>query len=241
MCRGLDLRAPRRTPAQRRRCSPNPSIEILKKVSPLPAPLAPDPDASENAPNGRSRRPCPGVPHDVASSTKDDLLAAYLERRPALVRSFAARTGSAERAEDVVQDLYVRLQGFSEAQAAEVRNPAAFLYRIGGNLLLDSLRSDRRTAARDKAWTEDAGESVGSVTIHDRPSPEDAAWARLKLDRVSRALEGVPPKAREAFRLHRLDGLTHGQIAERLGVSVSSVEKYLSTVLAHLLKEVGWP
>ena len=190
---------------------------------------------------GAAAVPCSEVLHDVASSAKDDLLAAYLERRPALVRSFAARTGSAERAEDVVQDLYVRLCGLSEAQAAEVRNPAAFLYRIGGNLLLDNLRSNRRTAARDKAWAEDAGERVGGITILDQPSPEDAAWARLKLDQVSRALEGVAPKAREAFRLHRLDGLTHGQIAERLGVSVSSVEKYLSAVLARLLKEVGWP
>lgn len=177
----------------------------------------------------------------MASSAKDDLLAAYLERRLALVRSFAARTGSTERAEDIVQDLYVRLQGLSEDQAAEVRNPAAFLYRIGGNLLLDNLRSARRTAARDEAWADDAGERIGGITILSEPSPEDAAWARLKLDQVSRALEEVAPKAREAFRLHRIDGLTHGQIAERLGVSVSSVEKYLSAVLARLLKEVGWP
>ncbi len=177
----------------------------------------------------------------MASSAKDQLLAVYLERRPALVRSFAARTGSRERAEDVVQDLYVRLQALTEESAAEVQNPVAFLYRIGGNLVLDGVRQGKRTAARDKAWTEEGGEVVGGVSIADQPSPEDAAWARLKLDQVSRALEDVAPKARQAFRLHRIDGLTHAQIAERLGVSTSSVEKYLSGVLARLLKEVGWP
>lgn len=177
----------------------------------------------------------------MASSAKDQLLAVYLERRPALVRSFAARTGSRERAEDVVQDLYVRLQALTEQAAAEVQNPVAFLYRIGGNLVLDGVRRGKRTAARDKAWTEEGGEMVGGVSIADQPSPEDAAWARLKLDQVSRALEEVAPKARQAFRLHRIDGLTHAQIAERLGVSTSSVEKYLSGVLARLLKEVGWP
>lgn len=177
----------------------------------------------------------------MASSAKDQLLAVYLERRPALVRSFAARTGSRERAEDVVQDLYVRLQALTEDAAAEVQNPVAFLYRIGGNLVLDSVRQGKRTAARDRAWTEEGGEIVGGVSIADQPSPEDAAWARLKLDQVSRALEDVAPKARQAFRLHRIDGLTHAQIAERLGVSTSSVEKYLSGVLARLLKEVGWP
>lgn len=177
----------------------------------------------------------------MASSAKDQLLAVYLERRPALVRSFAARTGSRERAEDVVQDLYVRLQSLTEVAAAEVQNPVAFLYRIGGNLVLDGVRQGKRTAARDKAWTEEGGEIVGGVSIADQPSPEDAAWARLKLDQVSRALEDVAPRARQAFRLHRIDGLTHAQIAERLGVSTSSVEKYLSGVLARLLKEVGWP
>jgi RNA polymerase sigma-70 factor (ECF subfamily) len=177
----------------------------------------------------------------VASSAKDELLAVYLERRPALVRSFAARTGSQDRAEDIAQDIYVRLEALTEASASEVRNPVAFLYRIGGNLILDGVRQGRRTAARDKAWTEIAGEIAGGVSIADQPSPEDAAWARLKLDQVSRALEGVAPKARQAFRLHRIDGLTYAQIAERLGVSTSSVEKYLSAVLARLLKEVGWP
>ena len=177
----------------------------------------------------------------MASSAKDQLLAVYLERRPALVRSFAARTGSRERAEDVVQDLYVRLQALTEEAAAEVQNPVAYLYRIGGNLVLDGVRQGKRTAARDKAWTEEGGEIVGGVSIADQPSPEDAAWARMKLDQVSRALEDVAPKARQAFRLHRIDGLTHAQIAERLGVSTSSVEKYLSGVLARLLKEVGWP
>lgn len=177
----------------------------------------------------------------MASSAKDQLLAVYLERRPALVRSFAARTGSRERAEDVVQDLYVRLQTLTEDAAAEVQNPVAFLYRIGGNLVLDGVRQGKRTAARDKAWTQEGVEIVGGVSIADQPSPEDAAWARLKLDQVSRTLENAAPKARQAFRLHRIDGLTHAQIAERLGVSTSSVEKYLSGVLARLLKEVGWP
>lgn len=179
--------------------------------------------------------------HDVASSAKDDLLAVYMERRPALVRSFAVRTGSQDRAEDIVQDIYVRLQGLTEAAAAEVQNPVAFLYRIGGNLMLDDVRQRRRATARDKAWTDSANQIVDGVSVADQPSPEDAVWARLKLDQVARALEGAAPKARQAFRLHRLEGLTHAQVADRLGVSVSSVEKYLSAVLARLIREVGWP
>lgn len=183
----------------------------------------------------------PKVLSDVSSSAKDELVAVYLERRPVLVRSFAARLGSTEKAEDLVQDIYLRLQSLTEDQAANVQNPVAFLYRIGGNLVLDGVRQTRRASARDKAWSESSTAVIDGVSVADEPSPESAAWARIKLDQVGRALETVAPKARQAFRMHRVDGLTHAQIAQRLGVSTSSVEKYLSAVLARLLKEVGWP
>ncbi|KAK0329774.1 hypothetical protein LTR94_035402, partial [Friedmanniomyces endolithicus] len=71
----------------------------------------------------------------------------------------------------------------------------------------------------------------------DLVSAEDAAWARLKLDRVAKALEGMPANVRTALRLNKVEGLTHGEIAARMGVSRSSVEKYLATAVARLLQE----
>lgn len=177
----------------------------------------------------------------MAQSAKAELLAVYLDRRPALVRFFAARTGSEDRAQDIVQDIYVRLEALSETAAEAVQSPVPFLYRVGGNLMLDEIRTGRRTAARDQAWTDASGAAIDGISIADAPSPEDAAWARLKLDQVADALEGVPVNARLAFRLHKIDGLTHAEVAARMGVSRSSVEKYVSAVLARLLERVGWP
>ena len=178
---------------------------------------------------------------DVAPRAKDALLAAYLDHRSALVRSFTVRTGSPQRAEDIVQDIYLRLQGLTDEAAGDIRNPIAFLYGIGGNLMVDEARQTRRSATRDQAWSDVSGLVVDGISVADLPSPEDTAWARLKLVQVAKALEDMPPKARMAFRLHRIDGLTHTQTAARMGVSQSSVEKYLSTVLAGLLQKVGWP
>jgi len=177
----------------------------------------------------------------VTSNAKAELLAVYLERRPALVRFFATRTGCPDRAEDIVQDIYVRLQALSETSAREIANPAAFLYRIGGNLMLDGVRRRQRASARDQAWSDASSLSSDGVSVADSPSPEDAAWARLKFDRVAAAVEELAPNVRIALRLHRIEGLTHAEVAARMGVSRSSVEKYLSTALAHLLKRVGWP
>lgn len=177
----------------------------------------------------------------MGTRAKTELLAVYLDRRPALVRHFTARTRSADRAEDIVQDIYVRIDALSEAAAAEVLNPLAFLYKVGGNLLLDAARQGRRSATREQAWSDTWVDSADGLSVSDTPSPEDAAWARLKLDQVTATLETLSPNVRTALRLHRVDGLTHAQIAAQLGVSRSSVEKYLSTALGALLSRVGWP
>ena len=140
-----------------------------------------------------------------------------------------------------MQDIYVRLQALPETSASEIASPAAFLYRIGNNLMLDGVRRRHRASARDQAWSDVSGATAEGVSVADTPSPEDAAWARLKFDRVAAAVEELAPNVRIALRLHRIEGLTHAEVAARMGVSRSSVEKYLSTALAHLLKRVGWP
>ncbi|RZJ91420.1 MAG: helix-turn-helix domain-containing protein, partial [Brevundimonas sp.] len=58
---------------------------------------------------------------------------------------------------------------------------------------------------------------------------------------VTAAIAQMPPKAAEAFRLHKLEGMSQGEVADRMGVSRSAVEKYVSASLKTLLLKVGWP
>src|SRR6185437_9430555 len=80
---------------------------------------------------------------DLADHGRSPLIELYLERRADLVRFFTMRLRSAAAAEDLVQDIYVRLSGIDEP--AEIQNPMAYLYRLGSNLMLDRLRGERRT------------------------------------------------------------------------------------------------
>lgn len=169
------------------------------------------------------------------------LLEAYLERRAALTRFFALRTGSEAQAEDIVQDIFLKLKAMAPETVAEVRSPAAFLYRLGSNVMLDRARGQRRSDRRDDDWVKAGGVFGAGDAIADEPSAEDAAWARLKLGRVIAAVRTLPVNAQTAFRLHKLDGLTHAETARAMGVSRSAVEKYVSATLKHLLREVGWP
>ena len=55
--------------------------------------------------------------------------------------------------------------------------------------------------------------------------------ARQRLARLVAGVEQLPPQVAAAFRLHKFDGLTHGEVAARLGVSRSAVEKYIMSAL----------
>ena len=50
------------------------------------------------------------------------------------------------------------------------------------------------------------------------------------------ALDELTPACRRAFRLHKLDGLSHAQTAAAMGVSKSTIEKHIGAALKHLLK-----
>ncbi len=177
---------------------------------------------------------------DPSPTARQGLAEAWLEARPALIRFLTARTGSSATAEDLAQDVWLRLQSMTEDAAAEVRHPQAFLYRMAANLALDASKAQRRAGARDLEWrrvavVDDAGDA------EDAPSAEDVVWARLKLEKVVAAIDRMPPKAAEAFRLHKMAGLSQAEVAERMGVSRSAVEKYISASLRDLLLRVGWP
>jgi RNA polymerase sigma factor (sigma-70 family) len=66
------------------------------------------------------------------------------------------------------------------------------------------------------------------------PSPEAYALVREAIETLDRWLDGLPPKVREAFLLRQLEGLPHGEIAARMGVSITSVERYVKQAIVHL-------
>jgi RNA polymerase sigma-70 factor (ECF subfamily) len=162
-------------------------------------------------------------------------MAAYLERREDLRRYFALRLGSAEAAEDLVQDIYFKIAaGVDE----EIANPAGFLYRLGSNLMLDRLKQQRRAVRRDHGWSQAHSIELGGEAVADVPAADEALASRQRLARMLAALEDLPPACRRAFRLHKLEGLSHAETAAAMGVSKSTIEKHISAALKHLVKRL---
>jgi len=160
--------------------------------------------------------------------TAAGLEAVFLDLRPALVRR-ARAMGVADDAEDVVQDVWLRLR----STTAPVGNPQAYLFRMVYTAVLDRRRGARRAAARDGAWIVHAApDDLGEAAP---PDAERSLIARETLAAVEARLEALGDPAAAIFRRHRIGGETQRRIAEDLGMGLSTVEKHLRRAYAALL------
>jgi RNA polymerase sigma-70 factor (ECF subfamily) len=150
------------------------------------------------------------------------LQAAVLAYRAELVRFLAARGVAADEAEDVLQDLYVKV---STTRIAPVGEPRAYLYRMTANMLADRRRTAARRAMRERLWSQ--VEPGAQEQADDQPTAEQALSAREDYALVSQALADLPERTVEVLRRYRIDGQPQKTIASELGISLSAVEKHL--------------
>jgi RNA polymerase sigma factor (sigma-70 family) len=128
-------------------------------------------------------------------------------------------------AEDIIQEAFLKLETYCRRQ--EVKDAEAFLVRTALNISIDSHRKGKRSRL--------VPEAVEDLVLTDpRPLPDELVSARQRFDRLRAALESLPPRAREALLLHRLDGYSYEQIAAQLGISVSAVEKNIGRAMYQL-------
>jgi len=151
------------------------------------------------------------------------LLAAFMELRPALLRYLTLRGAAADEAEDVLQEVHLKL--WAEKLGA-VEQPRAYLYRMANNHFLIQRRTANRRMRREGEWMD--VQSGEDPELDERPSAEAGLIAREQLAALQRALDALPERTRTIFRRFRLDGEPQKQIAEDLGVSVSAIEKHLT-------------
>lgn len=157
----------------------------------------------------------------------------YLAKRDDLIRFLAARSGDRALAEDLVQELYLRLD--RAAPGDGIDNPAAYLYRMAANLLLDHRRGAARTIRREADWVDANSHQLGGEAVDDGVAADARLDAKMRLARVKAAIDELPPQCRRVFTLHKLEGNSHAEVAATLGISRKAVEKHMTTALKHLV------
>ncbi len=153
------------------------------------------------------------------------ILEAFLKNKSGIKRSLAKFSLAPHEVDEVVQETFIK--GFAAEMKSEIREPKRFLYRIARNIAISILRQNKTSPT---SALEDFG-GADTVLDESRPSAEDWLDSRQKIMVLTEAVAQLPPRCRKAFLLRRVEGLAFKQIAVRMGISVSAVEKYVKTAL----------
>lgn len=145
--------------------------------------------------------------------------------RQALIAFFSRRVSTLAEAEDLAQDVFIRI---ARAPRDDAPMPDAYIFRIAANLLRDKGRRERVRASYREAR---AVEDFLGVDLLD---PHRVAEGREDLERVARTIAGLPEKTRRIFTLYRIEHIDKHAIAESFGLSVRMVEIHVQRALVAL-------
>lgn len=132
-------------------------------------------------------------------------------------------------ADEVVQEAYARLW---TADTDNILNPRAYLFVTVRHIVGEHVRRSRIVAIELMADLESLNVVDDEINVHRRLSGQE------EVARLQRILEKLPPKCRRAFELKKFEELSQREIASRMGIAESTVEKHLAKALRFLLAEM---
>jgi RNA polymerase sigma factor (sigma-70 family) len=155
-----------------------------------------------------------------------DNLSLVAQMRPALIKYFKRKSGSAVEAEDLTQDVLVR--ALTHATWKTPSEAKGYIFRSAINRWRDRHRREGThgvTVGLDEAELEELGA---------QNPPECVLIVREELNQVAQALEGMNVRTRTVLMLLKLEQMKVTAVADLLGLSTSAVNKHLAKGLAQL-------
>jgi RNA polymerase sigma-70 factor (ECF subfamily) len=180
---------------------------------------------------GRERPPPEADPRETldargaaeAHAHDDRVFTRMWERHHELIRRYLLRRCPPEQTEDLVQETFLRVWESRQRTLDESRLPA-YLLRVARNLWIDHLR-----------WQKNWGNVVSlSDVVLPAEHPERQLAANLRYESVQGAVRKLSPRRRAVFELRWLKGCSHREIAERLEITVKTVENHLNAAYREL-------
>lgn len=144
--------------------------------------------------------------------------------------AFVSRRVGAQDAADVLQDTWLKMHEHGKPDTW--REPRAVLFRTAGNLAVDHWRQQQRIARHFDGGKLPEVASPG-------PDPDALVDARRQAEHLASVLDELPEECRQAFLLNRLDGMTHREIADRLGICTKTVQRHIERALGHCLARLA--
>ncbi|QEY71990.1 sigma-70 family RNA polymerase sigma factor [Pseudomonas denitrificans (nom. rej.)] len=136
------------------------------------------------------------------------------------------RLGCHEQAADLAQDTFTRLLG--SRRVLDAREPRAYLTTVAKGLMINWFQRQ----SLERAYLE----ALANLPEELAPSPEQRYLVLETLHEVDALLARLPEPVRQAFLLAQIEGLKYEAIAQRLGVSLGSVKRYMQQAFRHCLE-----
>lgn len=151
-----------------------------------------------------------------------------LPHEPALRGRMRRLNPHAQDLDDLVSEVLTR--AYANPRWREVDSGRAYLFTIARNLMIDLARRQKVVAFESlMEWdTMDSGHDLSAQLC-----------ARSQLRRLAKVLDTLPPQPRKVFVMRRIHEKSCGEIAEELGLSVSTVEKHLGVALRAFMGELA--
>ncbi len=153
--------------------------------------------------------------------SQENIETLYKDHHGWLQRWLRGRLGCEHRAADLAHDTYVRAL-ISDNIPAD-NQPRRYLTRIAKSLMIDFFR--RRQI--EEAYLQ----TISCLPEPEVPSAETQHLVVETLLEIDQMLHTLPHKVQRAFLMRKIDGASYYEIATVLGVSISSVEKYVARAL----------
>lgn len=138
----------------------------------------------------------------------------------ALVRFLNRAWPNRDEIHDLRQEVYARVYE-AAAKMRPATSPKTFLFQTARHLLIDRVRRSRIVSI------EGVPDLDALNVLVDDVSPERRVRARQELNLLARAFARLAPKCREVMWMRRVEQLSQKEVASRLGISESSVEKHV--------------
>ncbi|MBN9340457.1 MAG: sigma-70 family RNA polymerase sigma factor [Comamonadaceae bacterium] len=142
----------------------------------------------------------------------------YRELQALLARTLKDR----HAADDVVQEAYARVLALRHA-GQPVEKFRSVLHRAAYNLVIDR---SRRARLRDHDDL-DALPEAAHPAAAEATQPDAILASAQRARALVATIEALPPRCREAFVLHKIDGYTQPEVAARMGISLNMVERHI--------------
>lgn len=159
---------------------------------------------------------------DVATAKDQWLTELFARSRRELLRFLASRLPNTHDAEDLAQEVYLRLLRVRDVGL--IRDPRSFALRVASNVAHEHRMLSRNRMAHSAEWLD--------AQASEAPGPFDTAWQAQEMQQLSKILQTLSPTCRAIVLMHRRDRMTYDEIAAFCGLSVGMVKKHLSHGLA---------